>query len=134
MKTGLARVRGWARRLAKEVAALYLAAGDPRVPWYARALAVVVVAYALSPLDLIPDPIPVLGYLDDLLLVPAGVALFIRLVPDDVWAECRERATREDPTVSGRLGIMAAALVVLVWMAVAIGLWRVMSPEDPGGP
>src|SRR3712207_1871976 len=89
-----ARWRGWARRLKREAYALYLAYRDPRVPWYARVVAACVVAYAFSPLDLIPDPIPVLGYLDDLILVPLGVALAVRLVPATVLAECRVEAER----------------------------------------
>ena len=80
-----------ARALKREVTALGLAVQDPRTPWYARVLAVAVIAYALSPIDLIPDFIPVLGYLDDLLLVPAGIALVIRLIPAEVMAEARLR-------------------------------------------
>jgi len=81
-----------ARRLKRETYALSLAARDPRVPWYAKALAICVVGYALSPLDLIPDFIPIVGYLDDLILVPLGIALVLRLTPRDMLAECRERA------------------------------------------
>src|SRR5438477_13097838 len=80
-----------AQQLKIEVYALYLAYRDPRVPWYARAFAACVVAYAFSPIDLIPDPIPVLGYLDDLVLVPLGVVLARRMIPPDVLAECRAR-------------------------------------------
>lgn len=90
----LNRWKHWARTLKREVYALYLAYRDPRVPWYARLLAGVVVAYAFSPIDLIPDFIPVLGYLDDLLLVPLGIALVIRLIPPHVLAECRAEAGR----------------------------------------
>ena len=75
------RLRGWARDIKRDVHALYLSARDPRVPWYAKAVAVVVAAYALSPIDLIPDFIPVLGYLDDLILVPLGILLAVRLIP-----------------------------------------------------
>src|ERR671927_100641 len=81
-----------ARRLKREVYALYLAYRDPRVPWYARLLAACVVGYAFSPIDLIPDVIPVLGYLDDLILVPLGVALAVRMVPEDVLSESRQKA------------------------------------------
>jgi uncharacterized membrane protein YkvA (DUF1232 family) len=89
------RLAGWRARLGQlkgDVRALALAARDPRVPWYAKGLALAVTAYALSPIDLIPDFIPVLGYLDDLVLVPLGIALTIRLIPTPVWAECRVRA------------------------------------------
>ena len=81
-----------ARALQREVHAVYLAMRDPRTPWYARLLAGAVVAYAFSPIDLIPDPIPVLGYLDDLLLVPLGIVLVLRLIPAEVMQECRQRA------------------------------------------
>src|SRR5918997_91144 len=84
----LQRLKAWAGRLKTELQALYLAYRDPRTPL----LAIVVVAYAFSPIDLIPDPIPVLGYLDDLVLVPLGIALAVRMVPSDVLAECREEA------------------------------------------
>jgi uncharacterized membrane protein YkvA (DUF1232 family) len=110
--------RGWARRLKTEVYALYLAYKDPRVPWYARVVAAGVVAYAFSPIDLIPDPIPILGYLDDLLLVPLGVALALRLIPPEVMAECRERAMAA--LENGRpVSWGAAALIVLIWLALA---------------
>jgi uncharacterized membrane protein YkvA (DUF1232 family) len=81
-----------ARRLKRETYALYLTARDPRTPWYTKALALLVVGYALSPIDLIPDFIPIIGYLDDLILVPLGLALVLRLTPGNVLAECRERA------------------------------------------
>src|SRR3712207_5553770 len=84
-----------ARQLKTELYALYLAYKDPRVPWYARLVAACVVGYAFSPIDLIPDPIPILGYLDDLVLVPLGIALAIRLVPPVVLAECRLQAQQE---------------------------------------
>lgn len=82
----------WAKRLKTEIYALYLAYKDPRTPWYARVFAAVVVGYAFSPIDLIPDPIPVLGYLDDLVLLPVGAALAIKLIPHNVLAECRQQA------------------------------------------
>src|SRR5438874_12532974 len=81
-----------ARELKRETYVLYLAVRDPRTPWYARAVAAAVVAYALSPFDLIPDFIPVLGYLDDLIVVPLGIALALKLVPDPVMSDCREHA------------------------------------------
>ena len=83
------RLKVWARALKRDVLALYRSARDPRVPWYAKAVAGLVAAYALSPIDLIPDFVPVLGYLDDLLIVPAGIWLAIRLIPADVLAEHR---------------------------------------------
>jgi uncharacterized membrane protein YkvA (DUF1232 family) len=105
-----------ARRLKTDTYALYLAGRDPRTPWYAKLLAGLVVAYALSPIDLIPDFVPVLGYLDDLILVPLGITLAIRLIPAPILAECRERAAEaaDRPT-----SWTAAALVVMLWMLVA---------------
>jgi uncharacterized membrane protein YkvA (DUF1232 family) len=113
-----------ARRLKTETYALYLAYRDPRTPWYARMLAAGVVAYAVSPIDLIPDFVPVLGYLDDLLLVPLGIAFALKLIPAPVMAECRARA--RDAEVRGRLdGRGAVAAIVAIWLvcaAVAVGL------------
>jgi len=107
-----------AGRLKMEVYALYLAYRDPRVPLYARVFTAIVVGYAFSPIDLIPDPIPVLGYLDDLVLIPLGAALAVKMIPDPVLAECREkarRASREAKPVSR----VAVAVVVAVWLALA---------------
>ena len=117
------RWRQRARRLKTEIHALYLAYRDPRVPWYARVVAACVVAYAFSPIDLIPDPIPVLGYLDDLVLLPLGVALALKLIPAPVMAECRQRA--RDAAREGRpTNWVAAAAIVLVWLALAgLGVW-----------
>lgn len=115
------RLKRWARRLKVEVHALYLAYKDPRVPWYARAFAAVVVGYAFSPIDLIPDPIPVLGYLDDLVLIPLGVALAIRMIPPHVLAECREEAHQAKDRPVSRV---AAVVVVAVWVALAaLAVW-----------
>jgi uncharacterized membrane protein YkvA (DUF1232 family) len=122
MKEGmLARVRGWARRVRRDVVALHLAARDPRVPWPAKAVAVCVAAYALSPIDLIPDFIPVLGYLDDLIIVPLGIVLAVRLVPPDLMAEFRQRADGLGQRPVSRAG---AAVVVALWLlAAALLLW-----------
>lgn len=109
-----------ARSLKREVYALYLACRDPRVPWYAKALAACVVAYAFSPIDLIPDPVPVLGHLDDLVLLPLGVLVVRRMIPDAVLAECRERseaAIRDGEPVSWT----AAAVIVALWIATVAG-------------
>lgn len=115
------RLRQWARGVKRDVLAIYLAARDPRVPWYAKALAVLVAGYALSPIDLIPDFIPVLGYLDDVILVPAGIMLVRRLIPADVFAECRAAADRVAERPTSRT---AAAVIVVIWMAaVALTLW-----------
>ena len=107
-----------ARQLKTEVYALYLAYKDPRVPWYAKALAVVVACYALSPIDLIPDFVPVLGYLDDLIIVPLGIFLVIRLIPPNVMAEHRDLADAAQDRPVSRTG---ATMIVAVWIA-AIGV------------
>ena len=107
-----------ARRLKTEVYALYLAYRDPRTPWYARIFAALVVGYAFSPIDLIPDPIPVLGYLDDLVLIPLGVKLALGMIPPDVMGECRIKA--EEVMAQGKpVNWVAAAVIVLIWLALA---------------
>ena len=121
----LSNIKIWARNLKRDGYALYLAARDPRVPWYAKALAVAIAAYALSPIDLIPDFIPVLGYLDDLILVPAGIWLAIRLIPDDVMAECRAGASAALQRPTSRAGMIA---IILLWIAGALALaWLVFT-------
>jgi uncharacterized membrane protein YkvA (DUF1232 family) len=111
-------LKRWARRLKHELYALYLAYRDPRVPWYARLFAAGVVAYAFSPIDLIPDFVPVLGYLDDLVLVPLGIWVALKLVPADVMAECRVRAAeaiREGKPVNRA----AAVVIISIWLLLA---------------
>ncbi|MCU0560023.1 MAG: YkvA family protein [Desulfobacterales bacterium] len=106
-----------ARRLKLEVHALYLASRDRRVPWHARALAVVIVAYAFSPIDLIPDPIPVLGYLDDLILIPLGIALVIKLIPAELLQECREKAALAQ-TDGKPQNWVAGGVIILIWLII----------------
>jgi uncharacterized membrane protein YkvA (DUF1232 family) len=119
----LAQWKSWARIIRRDAHALYLAVRDPRVPWYAKALAIAVAGYALSPIDLIPDFIPVLGYLDDLIIVPAGIALVVRLVPPAIMVEHREMAS----AAANRPASMVAAMaIVIVWMAaIALVAWLV---------
>lgn len=125
----LGALKQWAGRLKVEVYALYLAYRDPRVPLYARIFVACVVGYAFSPIDLIPDVIPVLGYLDDLIVIPLGVAIAIRMIPSEVLEECREksRSVRDRP-----VNRVAAVLVVAVWVALAVLaillVTRVMGP------
>ena len=107
-----------ARSLKTELYAIYLAYRDPRVPWYARVVAACVVGYAFSPIDLIPDPIPILGYLDDLLLLPLGIALALRLIPPDVMAECRVKA-REAMREGKPTNWIAAGVIVVIWLLLA---------------
>jgi len=101
----------------RETFALYLACRDPRVPWYVRAMGAAVVAYALSPIDLIPDFIPVLGYLDDLVIIPAGVVLVRKMIPAPILAEHRA-AAQTRLAAGGRSGWIAAGVVVVCWVAV----------------
>lgn len=119
----LKKLKKAAERLKAETLALYLAARDPRTPWYVRVLVAGIAAYALSPIDLIPDFLPVIGYLDDLVLLPMLIALAISLIPDHVLTACRVRARaalESRPPVSRG----AAALIILLWTAcAALGTW-----------
>jgi uncharacterized membrane protein YkvA (DUF1232 family) len=110
----LSRLKSWARHLKRNSHAIYFAARDPRTPWYARGLAAAVAAYALSPIDLIPDFIPVIGYVDDLIIVPLGLWLVISLVPDELMAEYRTRADEAASKPSSLGGLIA---IVLIWIA-----------------
>jgi uncharacterized membrane protein YkvA (DUF1232 family) len=115
----MSRIRDWAQRLKTEMFALYLAARDPRTPWYARWLVAAVIAYALSPIDLIPDFVPVLGLLDDLIIVPLGITLALRVVPPEVIAEARQRASAE-LAVTRRRSRAVVAVVVSIWIGAAV--------------
>ena len=112
-RSALRDIKTWARRLKREVYAIYLAAQSPRVPWYTKYLAMAVVGYALSPIDLIPDFIPVLGYVDDLIIVPLGIWLVLSLIPEEVMNACRARA---DEAVTGPHGKIAAAAIIAIWI------------------
>jgi len=118
-------IRDWARALKQRCVVLILAMKHPRTPWYAKAVGAVTLLYALAPIDLIPDPIPVIGQLDDLVLVPIGLWLTIKLVPKEVWAECEAEAARreqEKPPKNWR----GAVLIVVLWLALlALGIWLV---------
>jgi uncharacterized membrane protein YkvA (DUF1232 family) len=117
----LEKLKAWAKRIARDVAALGLAARDPRVPWYAKAVAAGVVAYTLSPIDLIPDFIPLLGYLDDLIIVPLGILLAVRLIPDELMREFRAKA---DDLVKRPRSLTAAVAIIAVWLSlVALLAW-----------
>lgn len=120
----LEKLKQHARHLKAETFALYLAARDPRTPWYAKFLVAGIVAYAFSPIDLIPDFVPVLGYLDDLILIPLGIALAIKLVPHSVLAECRTRA--EEAIKNGKpVSRLAGSVIIAIWLALAalFGVW-----------
>jgi uncharacterized membrane protein YkvA (DUF1232 family) len=123
--TKLERAKQWARLIKRDVLALWIAARDPRVPWYAKALAMAVAAYALSPIDLIPDFVPVLGYLDDVVIVPLGILAVVALIPSTLMVEFRERATA---LVQRPHSTAAAVVVVVIWIEaaalVAVWLWQ----------
>jgi len=122
------RLKRWAKTLKRDVHALYLAARDPRVPWPAKAVAVFVAAYALSPIDLIPDFIPVLGYLDDLIIVPLGIWLAVRLIPPEVMAEHRATAAAAEHRPISKAGAVA---IITIWILLAAAAgwftWRLLS-------
>ena len=113
------RLKDWARAIRRDVHALWLAALDPRTPWYARAFALAIAAYALSPIDLIPDFVPVLGYLDEVILLPPAILLAVRLVPPELMAEHRAAAARAAAKPVSRAG---AAVIVGLWLAAATAL------------
>jgi uncharacterized membrane protein YkvA (DUF1232 family) len=119
-----------AKKIQTETYAVYLAYRDPRVPWYARLFAAAIVAYAFSPIDLIPDFIPVLGYLDDLVLVPLGIVLALKMIPPSVMMECRQRA-QEVMAQRKPVSRMAAAVIVAIWLLLAalavvlvVSIWK----------
>ncbi len=108
-----------ARALKRETYAVYLACRDPRVPWYGRVLAACVVGYAFSPIDLIPDPVPILGYLDDLILIPLGIAMVLKAIPPEVMTECREKAALA--LAGGKpKNWIAAGIIVAIWILLAL--------------
>ncbi len=117
-------IKRWAKRIKRDGVTLWFAGKHPATPWYAKALVVFVVAYALSPIDLIPDFIPVLGFVDDVLLLPVLIWLTIRLVPPEVLADCRDQADSwmktQGSKPSSRVG---AVMIVLLWIAVGAAIW-----------
>ncbi len=110
-------LKSWARRLIRDVHAVYLAARDPRVPWYVRILAIAVAGYALSPIDLIPDFIPVIGYADDLIIVPLGIWLVVALIPKEVMTEYRVKAADAGLRPRSRI---AAIVIIAIWISAAV--------------
>jgi len=126
----LERLRTWARALKHDVFALWFACRDPRTPAFAKLLAVLIVAYALSPIDLIPDFIPVLGYIDELILLPGAIYLVVRLIPGPVLTQARKQAdqwfAQRHPTPRSYAG---AAIVVAIWLALLWMLWTWIAPS-----
>jgi len=125
--TVFARARQWARRVKRDTYALFLAVQDPRTPWYAKVFAACIVAYAFSPIDLIPDFIPVLGYLDDVIIVPLGIMLALKMIPAAVMAECRAQADASRPSSKPR-NYVGAAVVVAIWLLAAALSVRLLLP------
>jgi len=121
----LARLKARASTLKSESFAVYIAARDPRTPWFARALLLLVAAYALSPIDLIPDFLPVIGYLDDLIIVPAGIALALRMIPPQVMQEARVLARNNHPSYT--IKIVGMGIIALIWILAIIGLTSLIS-------
>ncbi|MFG1344872.1 YkvA family protein [Xanthobacter autotrophicus DSM 431] len=122
-RTRLQALKAWAGRLKRDVLALWLGARDPQVPLSAKVVGGIVAAYALSPVDLIPDFIPVLGYLDDLVIVPVGILLAVRLIPPPVLARLRDEATRMQARPVSRAGLVA---IILIWLATAALLVKLL--------
>jgi len=123
-----ADVRNWrtrSKQLKSEVYALSLASKHPKTPWYAKALAVFIIGYALSPIDLIPDFIPVIGYLDDLILVPVGIALLVKMIPKEVLEECRERA-RSQSIMKKPRSWTAVMVIVMIWLSLIYLTFRIL--------
>lgn len=115
------RLKMWARKLKEDIIALYFALRHPATPWYARIVAAIVVGYALSPIDLVPDFIPVLGYIDDVILLPLGIALTIKLIPEPVLAICREEAVKKE--IAKPKIWLAAVVIMLIWVVVFYGIY-----------
>jgi uncharacterized membrane protein YkvA (DUF1232 family) len=110
----LEKAKQWARQIKRDVVALYIAGRDPRTPWHAKAVAIAVAAYAISPIDLIPDFIPILGYLDDLIIVPLGIMLAVRLIPGELMEEFRQASRARERLPANWVG---AAVIVAIWVS-----------------
>jgi len=118
------KLKSRARILKNEAIAVYIAAKDPRTPWYAKALIFFVVAHTFSPIDLIPDFIPILGYLDDLIITPLGLALAIRLIPAEVLAEARGKAAGS--SVERSVKVVGVVVIALTWIIILIAVFRLI--------
>ncbi|WP_235499254.1 YkvA family protein [Aneurinibacillus migulanus] len=121
------KLKNWARQLKMQPYVLYLAYRDERVPWYAKVFILCVVAYAFSPIDLIPDFIPILGYFDDIILVPLGIHLALKMIPEAVVEDCR-RKVQENESVRKPKNWAAAGVILLIWLLLLIWIWRCIIP------
>lgn len=127
------RLKTWARALKRDVMTLWFALKHPDTPWYARALAAVITAYALSPIDLIPDFIPVLGYLDDLIIVPAGVWLLLKIVPENVVVDSRAKSEKWLLEKKGKpRSYVGLSVVLILWVLAAWALYQMFVPQQVG--
>jgi uncharacterized membrane protein YkvA (DUF1232 family) len=123
-------LKEWVKRLRRDTLALWFAVRDKRTPWGVRLLGILIVAYALSPIDLIPDFIPIIGYLDELILLPAGLWILLRLIPEQILSDCRAKA--DEWLASGNAkprSALGAAIIVLIWTMIA--LWLVFLFATP---
>lgn len=114
------RIVQWAKQLKRDLIAIYIAMKNPKTPWYAKVMAFIVVGYAFSPIDLIPDFIPILGYLDDALLLPIGIAITLRLIPKAIMADARKEAAKM-PQNTGNHRV-ATLVIVLIWLSLMLWL------------
>lgn len=117
----LKKIKAWAKRLKRQIFILYYACKDDRVPWYAKVFIACVVAYAFSPIDLIPDFIPILGYLDDVILLPIGIMLALKMIPKDILSECEVKAKELEGKSKPRNWI-AGSIIVLIWGVITVGV------------
>ena len=117
------RLKKWALKLKSDVIAMYFALKHPFTPLYAKIFIAIIVGYALSPIDLIPDFVPVLGYLDDMILLPLGIALVIRLIPTGVLEVCREKARNNPPIIKPKIWV-AAYFIILIWLIVVYSIYN----------
>jgi uncharacterized membrane protein YkvA (DUF1232 family) len=121
----LEKAKQWARQIKRDVVALYIAGRDPRTPWHAKAVAIAVAAYAISPIDLIPDFIPILGYLDDLIILPLGIMLAVRLIPAELMAVFRQAATARERLPAHWI---SAAFIIAIWIGGLVVLAFYLAP------
>ena len=121
----LTQLKKWAKLMRRDLLVLYLAGRDPRVPWYCKIMALATAAYAFSPIDLIPDFIPVVGYLDDIIILPVAIALTLKLIPNDLIVDLRQKADlRQIDTRQS--GIVGSICIIIVWLVMAILLIRLL--------